>query len=334
MRLRSGRGPLTLLPLLVGCGTSLYLGDIAPPAQSRPATAPIYVQAREFAVEEKWTFLSRAADRMAGYTLDIHNRSGQAVALRLSQAVHRVQQIDGPLRAEARAIASGAGSLPPYLSAQRFVPGDVSVPPGAKQTLWILFAPLVYPPGDEVKEELYRELLVIPAAGGPDLTLKLDDPGESPRHRRRLARIGVSLVSSTRQFSAADLNLYSPIGPAVWYLHGRLKTTLSYGGFALVEESTPPVHAQAYWAALDAQWVPWSMSVGGYLGATVLGGDLQETRWATDGARFSAEVGLVFVPLRTRGVPFSFRLGYSRLFDVPTAPDGVTLGLEIPLIWF
>ena len=334
MPLRTRTGTLVLLLLLGGCGTSLYRGDIVPPAQSRPATAPIYVQAREFAVEEKMYIFRYPGERMAGYTLDIHNRSAQPIVLSLSQAVRRAEQIDGPLRANAQSVASGAGPMPDYLPTGQHGPLDLTVPAGAKQTMWVLFEPLVYPPGDEVEEEFYRQMLVIPVRGGPGLTIMIRNPRESPDHFLRPARVGVSLVSTSRQYAESDLRLHSLFGPAVWYLRGPVKATVAYGFFELSEQPTPGEHDHVNWATLDVQWVPETWAMGAYLSGTVLGGDLARTPWATDGARFSTEVGLAIVVARFRGVPFSFRGGYSRVFNVPAARNGVILGLELPVIWF
>ena len=67
-------------------------------------------------------------------------------------------------------------------------PLDLTVPAGAKQTLWVLFEPLVYPPGDEVEQEFYRQMLVIPVRGGPSLTIMINNPVRVLRGSRRAPR--------------------------------------------------------------------------------------------------------------------------------------------------
>ncbi len=72
---------LVLLPvaaLVLGCGSMNIRGELFPPPQSRPAEAPLYVQARQYAISTPPVAAGRREDGF-GLTLDVYNRSRSAV---------------------------------------------------------------------------------------------------------------------------------------------------------------------------------------------------------------------------------------------------------------
>jgi hypothetical protein len=62
--------------------------------------------------------------------------------------------------------------------------------------------------------------------------------------------------------------------------------------------------------------------------------NLEWTSWRSDAARFGASAGLLVTAFWIRDIPFTFRGGYIRMFDVPAARHGLSLGLEVPFAFF
>jgi hypothetical protein len=326
--------PLALFTFLVGCGSTIFRGDIFPPAQSRPPGAPVYAQARQYG---RSLPLWRLRDRSngIGLTLDVENRSPSAMVLRLSQA-HLARQLpSGPRRPAARITAAGTGQLPSSLPSSHTQPVDIALQPGQQATLWVLFEAT----HDEADGQPWdREMVVLPLSSGQELILQLTDPANAPAFRPEGARFGLSLMAGAHAFTPSvshrlDVNAI-PYVAGLWYRRDTVKTTLFVGGLDLFETvGDVTVKEKAFRLALDVAWVPSLSHFGAYAAAGLVLGDLERTSWAGDDPRFSGEVGLIVSPATVSGIPLAFRLGYTRMFDVSAARNGVYIGLELPLTW-
>jgi hypothetical protein len=275
---------------------------------------------------------------MTGYTVDLHNRAGHRVVVPLGRTVLRSEPRRGPGRVSGTAVASGSGDLPDHLSVGDHPAQDLILAPGQGVTIWVLFAAVEPPAPNDSPPEWSKDLLVLPVKGSDDLRIQLDDPTSSPRYVFDDSRGGLALLATSRQFNSPRLDMHwAPFGVGLWHVLGPLRLTVMLEG-ALVRESAAAADADvrdlARWYALDLQWIPQGWAMGLYAAGTLVHGDLDGTSWRSDGPRFGASAGLVLAAAWIRGTPFTIRGGYTRMFDVPAARHGISLGLEVPFLFF
>jgi len=330
---------LVLLPvvaLVLGCGSTNIRGELFPPPQSRPAEAPLYVQARQYGTSVPLWRLGDVSDGF-GLTLDAYNRSRSAVTLQLGQATKAWQPRSGARRVNARVSASGSGELPSTVPSSHDQPLEVTLQPGQQATLWVMFDELDQ---DEIapSDAWNREIVALPISTGEELILQLTDPADAPVFLPHGAKIGLSLMAGARSFGGPSHSLDLNAVPYVigwWYRRAAVKATLFGGGSEVIETvDDVTVKERAGWLSLDIAWVPFRSHVGAYAASSMILGKLERTSWSRDGSRFAGEVGLIVAPTKVRGIPIAIRFGYNRVFQVAAARNGFVAALELPIMWF
>jgi hypothetical protein len=338
-RMRPVMAAMLLFPFLtIACGKTIRSGSLLPVPQAQPAGGPVYAQVRRFGTaQSEWRLRWTDRQAMTGYTLDLHNRAGHPVVVPIGRTVMRAEPKRGPGRVSGRAVASGSGDLPSRLSVGDHPVRDLILSPGQGATIWVLFAQVEPPAAGAPSPEGSKTLIVLPVEGSDDLTIQLTDSTSSTQYSFDATRSGLTLLATSRYFTSPRLDMHwTPFGFGLWHVLGPFRLTIMLEG-AIVQESAaadPDVRDVARWYALDLQWIPQDWVLGLYVAGDLVHGDLAGTSWRSEGPRFGASAGLVMTTAWIRGVPFTFRGGYTRMFDVPAARHGISLGLEVPIFFF